>query len=245
MAWTKAKTAIVVAIAVVCAGGGGFAVKRLLLGPNWTMTMENLNSLPPVLILRPTKFPKEGGNSLANGNNGKTIQKNVLLQQLVAHAYDVPQERIIFPPDFPSYKNTVDLMLTLNDHPREALQKAIQRQFHYDGHLESREKEILVLQVKHPNAPGLKISAMLSGSAGSFPGHFNVINSPLSSLTSYLSTYLGKTVVDETGLTNHYDLDFQWKTVEELKQVVTDELGLELVSSQQPVEMLIVERTRN
>ena len=241
MAWSKVKTAVVAGIAVLFATGTAVTVQRHFAGPSWEMTMENLNSLPPTLILRSTQFKKNGG--MINGNTHKALLENTWLQGIVTHAYDIPLERIIFPQGFPRWQN-YDLMLTLNDHPREALQKEIQRQLGYVGRREMREKDIFLLRVKYPYRPGLKLAGMLGGTGGSGDGHYGMVNEPVSTLAKYLQGYVGKAVIDDTGLTNRYDIAFDWKTTDELKQTLLDDLGLELVPSRDSVEMLIVERAK-
>jgi uncharacterized protein (TIGR03435 family) len=65
-------------------------------------------------------------------------------------------------------------------------------------------------------------------------------------------------VVDETGLTNRYDFNVTWDeygkkvgnqypnypNLEGLKQALADQLGLELVPSREPIEMLVVEKVK-
>jgi uncharacterized protein (TIGR03435 family) len=57
-------------------------------------------------------------------------------------------------------------------------------------------------------------------------------------------------VVDQTGLTGNFDFNLKWKAdwqhlnIEGLKQAFIDQLGLELVPSREPIEMLIVEKTQ-
>jgi uncharacterized protein (TIGR03435 family) len=54
-------------------------------------------------------------------------------------------------------------------------------------------------------------------------------------------------VVDQTGLTNEYDFSLRWDgpdsrqpDSEGLKQALLDQLGLELVPTNMPIEMLVV-----
>ena len=56
-------------------------------------------------------------------------------------------------------------------------------------------------------------------------------------------------VVDQTGLTNSYDFSLKWKSdgdsnLAALQQALEDQLGLELVPTNMPVEMLVVEKTK-
>jgi uncharacterized protein (TIGR03435 family) len=58
--------------------------------------------------------------------------------------------------------------------------------------------------------------------------------------------------VDQTGLTQHFHIDLRWDERgrgdpehNALKQALLEQLGLELVPSSEPVEMLVVERAKN
>jgi uncharacterized protein (TIGR03435 family) len=62
---------------------------------------------------------------------------------------------------------------------------------------------------------------------------------------------LGIPVIDQTGLTNNFDIDLKWKqsnwrepNPDGLKQAVLDQLGLELAPSREPIEMLVVEKVK-
>jgi uncharacterized protein (TIGR03435 family) len=65
-----------------------------------------------------------------------------------------------------------------------------------------------------------------------------------------LEELLGKPVVNQTGLTEHYDLYFEWNTAsgktekENIQQALLDQLGLELVPTNMPIEMLVVEKVQ-
>jgi uncharacterized protein (TIGR03435 family) len=53
-------------------------------------------------------------------------------------------------------------------------------------------------------------------------------------------------VIDQTGLTQTFDIDLKWNQHDPqhntLKQALLDQLGLELVPTTKPVEMLVVEK---
>jgi uncharacterized protein (TIGR03435 family) len=58
-------------------------------------------------------------------------------------------------------------------------------------------------------------------------------------------------VVDETGLTQHFNIDLKWNEKgrrdpnhEAVKKAMLDQLGLELVPSNMPIEMLVVEKAK-
>ena len=60
-------------------------------------------------------------------------------------------------------------------------------------------------------------------------------------------------VLDQTGLTNMYDLDLTWPvkgrnwanpTRRELDRILLEQLGLEIVSTNEPLEMVVVEKVK-
>jgi uncharacterized protein (TIGR03435 family) len=71
---------------------------------------------------------------------------------------------------------------------------------------------------------------------------------PLSQLTPWLETPLGRHVVDRTGLTGQYDfqLDFEWQTSTPADPApsvfeAVDRLGLKLESTKAPFEMIVID----
>jgi uncharacterized protein (TIGR03435 family) len=58
-------------------------------------------------------------------------------------------------------------------------------------------------------------------------------------------------IIDQTGTAKHYSVDIKWEELDEqdsehkaLQQVLLNQLGLELVPANMPVEMLIVEKVK-
>ena len=94
------------------------------------------------------------------------------------------------------------------------------------------------------------------------PGHITAIAIPVGNMIPMLARFLGRTVVDKTGLTGHYDISLDWTPDPgmgmQLPPGVTpppsdpdgpsifaafqEQLGLKLESQKGPVEMLVVER---
>ena len=65
----------------------------------------------------------------------------------------------------------------------------------------------------------------------------------MSALARFLEDALHTPVVDQTGLTNHYDINFTGGSdPEKLKQTVLNETGLELVPDRAPIEFLVVDK---
>jgi len=109
------------------------------------------------------------------------------------------------------------------------------------------ETNVLVLTVKIPDAQGLKpTKTQNSSSEGSGSDRFSCVNQSISFLTGYLEGILGTPVIDQTGLTQNFDINLKWNRNDpqhdSLKQALLDQLGLELAPSRQPIEMLVVEK---
>jgi uncharacterized protein (TIGR03435 family) len=83
---------------------------------------------------------------------------------------------------------------------------------------------------------------------------YHATNMPISDLREFLEDELfHQPVLDQTGLTNKYDIILDWQAPpyptqscyensDSLKRVLLDQLGLELVPSRERIEMLVVER---
>lgn len=86
-------------------------------------------------------------------------------------------------------------------------------------------------------------------------GHITGREVPIATLASLLSEQLGQTVLDKTGLANHYDVTLEWPTsgdgqpgpssIESSKAAilatVQDELGLKLEPREAPMEILVID----
>jgi uncharacterized protein (TIGR03435 family) len=73
---------------------------------------------------------------------------------------------------------------------------------------------------------------------------------PISNLAGHLENYLSVPIVDQTSLTGGYDIKLDWQQdgsaagKAKLRQAVLDQLGLELVATNMPIEMLVVEKLK-
>ena len=79
------------------------------------------------------------------------------------------------------------------------------------------------------------------------PGQCSIHNQPLSGLARLLESYFEVPVIDRSGTASRFDIDLKWdeqefrRNPEGLKQALLDELGLELDSGSEPIEMLVVQ----
>ena len=160
MAWTKVKTAIVVGAAILLASGTTTIVVKKMISPSideslWKPDSRVFAKVPPVLIIRPTRSV-DVSSSISTGE--KAMRLNATIAELLSVAYGIPESQMILPGGLP--QDHFDLMLTLNDHPKEALQAEIKKRFGLIAHLETRDADNLALKIKiptrreFPGAPG-------------------------------------------------------------------------------------------
>jgi RNA polymerase sigma factor (sigma-70 family) len=257
MAWTKAKTAIVASVGVLLAAGTTtITVKEIQehrthswQGPEFNF--KALEQAPPQVRILPAKYPSSAGGwgqefagimglnqpasvivKLAYGDNPRIIYSTNLLTGLPPGSYD--------------------FISSLRRDDNKALQQEVERKFDVTSKREMRETDVLLLEVKSPNAPGLKRSVERGGGGSGGRGHIGGVNMPLSQLADIVEPYLQIPILDRTSLTGRFDINLNWDdghgaqphNVENLKQAMLDQLGLELVPSREPVEMLVVEKTK-
>lgn len=248
MAWTKVKTAAVVAVVVVLAiGTTTITVKQI--GP---VTAEEafehydsiryLNRAPGVILLRPTQYANQG--TWINGDNTRMLGRNRSLAWVLADAYRTGPQQMILPADFPA--GGFDYLVTSSTNPSVALQAEIKKQFGLTALTETQTTNVLVLKVSQFGSPGLKLNSRISDSSILIGADTATLHDfSMSSWAQALGGYLMNTlVVDETGLSNHYDFILKWNkninSVDAMNQVLQNQLGLELVPARRPVEMLVV-----
>ena len=258
MAWSKMKTAAVAGVAAILAIGTTTVVVKQFISPpveNYFAHFEtmNLEKAPPVLILRPSRYARQGDYIITTKMDlhdfGKVMRRGCSLASIFASAYDFGQERIVLPADAP--KGQFDLLLTVPDHPAEALRQAIKKQLGLAGHPETRDTDVLVLKVSNPTTSGLKVNTQhTSYTINSRQGGLTLVNFKMSDVAYSLAAgYFNLPVIDETGLTESYDLDLHWNgklkwndQKQDIQRALKEQLGLELVPDRRPIELLIVEK---
>ena len=202
-------------------------------------------ALPPAFILRDTRFPTGGGGAQAKD---RIVFKDVGLRWLLATAYDHPENRCVLPTDLPEGK--FDFMFTENGNFREALKAELQKRYNLVGRFESREGDALIIKVANPNAPGIKISSSKITLWNSNPGSSILKNQSIEPFLRWVERELKTPIHNQTGLTNRYDLTLKWDAsagpsrTDALKQALLDQLGLELTTTREPVQMLIIEKAK-
>src|ERR1035437_3593403 len=259
MAWTKAKTVIVIGASFLLAAGTtsvvihkskSHAVDESL----WEMNFENLKKAPRnTLIIRPTHF--SDNKSMLN-TDGPIIAHNLDLKGLLEFAYAFAdkeefhhvfsRQRMILPVDAP--QDRYDLMFIFPNSQLKALQQAISKKFDYTIRKEIRQTEVLMLKVKDPAL--LALHASKAGRKVNYKqnkGMRTTSNFPISNTMDYLEGVFHTPITGQPSLSGRYDFTFQWQDPQQMEAALTRELeqaGLELVPSREPIEMLVVEKVK-
>ena len=217
------------------------------------LAKENLNSsltltkAPAVLSVQATHFPYQTGGSTwlnwPNTNHVEGIGRDTTLVSILQMAYGFEPTRMVLPNNLPD--TNFDFMATLPNCSRIAFQDEIEQTLGLRGHPEIVRTNVLLLQVKNTDAPDLKINTTTTPGWRQQWGDtvYCSTNLSISDLGSFLEqTPFKRPVIDLTGLTDKYDIDIKWEAHDEdsLKKVLLDQLGLELVPTNMPIEMLIV-----
>jgi uncharacterized protein (TIGR03435 family) len=266
MAWTKAKTAVVTGVVVLLAAGTTtITVKEIQAhrtysshpwqGKEGVIMDEQVNQPPQVRIL-PSKFHTPDWAIL---QHGKLIGTGVSAQNVVASAYGyVTSTRVVFSASLPTNRYDYIACLPYGEGANEkALQAEVKRAFGVVGKIETRDADVWLLKVKYPNAPGLKRNNKDHGN-GLFtkPYGFHGWHEGMSMLAYALEDKAGVPVFNQTRLTDFFGFDLRFDfdlncTESDLKNHDWDavnqalgKLGLELVPSNKPIEMLVVENVK-
>jgi uncharacterized protein (TIGR03435 family) len=199
--------------------------------------------------------PSDGGHTSINTSDERIIAKRVSLRALMSYAYGTPAtyfnwsgNRVLLPAGVSDGK--FDFSLAIPDQQKPALQAEIKRQLRLAAHRELRDVDALVLTVPNPGA--IRLAAAKKGNGSDSrpgPGQFEFTRMPMGDLSDFLEDSLGVPVVDETDLTQKYSGSLKWTPqadkaaeLKEIQRSLSDQLGLELVPSHEPIEMLVVEK---
>jgi uncharacterized protein (TIGR03435 family) len=268
MAWTKAKTAVLVGIgAILVTGTATVAVKKIATSKEPAIyeeifnapdggSLDKLEKAPPILIVRPTRYPNKGSGIW--DTHGRGVFVGASLSDLVAWAYGENTIRIILPDDAPNGK--YDYLATLPNRQNEALREELKKQFGLIARRKVQPTDVLILQANNPG----KLNSFRTkggpfacyGEGGEFDTRY-FTNAPLSLLAAQIvEGYFKKPCIDRTPPKLKYDFSLRWKVPAGLKgnarlnaiqpeiEEQLQQLGLEIVPKQEPIEMLVVEQAK-
>jgi len=172
---------------------------------------------------------------------------------LLRDAYGLTQMRMILKLDPPA--GDYDFMANLPQGSAEALQAAINQTFGVVVKHETMVTNALVLRVGNQGLRGF--SAPFTNQWGATERFdtdtLTFFNQPLATMDVFLEDLLKIPIIDQTGVTGRYEFSIKWNhewwkndmdDLPGLQAVLSDQLGLELVPTNLPIEMLVVEKAR-
>ena len=268
MTWSKAKTAIVTGVGILLAAGTTtITIKEIQerkIYP-WQVPQADFGvfyKMPAAIKIVPTKFANNGSCCCDSGRGAMGIAQP--LNDIIQVAYQSDKLRTVIVAGLPAgkYDFFAKLVGPLEPHKNYPvdtnwaveLQNEIKRKFGIIGRLEKRKAQVMVLKAGSAGVQGFTIShTMPNGHAMTDePGNSAFFEQPVSTLIGVLEHNFQLPIVDQTGLTEAYDYALKWNeadpkhpNLDGLKQALQDQLGLELVLTNMPIEMLVVERAKN
>lgn len=226
----------------------------------FAMNQRSLLKVPAgLVVIRPTHFPasafRKGIIYASSGNNGRgpwrLMGRDVSLRDLIAAAYGETRGRVLLPFNAPT--NNFDFIVTTAS-PRQRLQKAIHSTFGYTADKETNDADVLALKVVNLDSPGMTVSSPDEKENTSFKkGKLYITHIRLKELAPGFEQILKIPVVDETGLTNYYDVSLDWNgsmwmrlqnesTARPLVDKILKDWGLGLEPDTASIEMLVVKK---
>ena len=266
MAWTKMKTAVLVGVGVLLAAGTTTVTVKAIRDHSanrlpittvddsyFESNSQKLFSLPPnILIFRQSHFTDDHGAMTAINGGCRMVAAGTPLQEILAWVYQFSPIRLILPPDLPLIR--FDCLVTLPAKTQveqsKRLQDEIARQLGLVGHKETREMDVFLLKVKKPDAAGLKPHLAKNSSMNAMAGKIHADGQSMDAVAYLSECALQQPVVNQTGLKGSFDFVLDSHIFDgtanrsAVSNALLDELGLELVPSREPIEMLVVEKVK-
>jgi uncharacterized protein (TIGR03435 family) len=206
--------------------------------------LDSLSEQPLVeLSIRPAKpsnsMSFSGGTFKARGMN---------LTALVSLAFDVSPVRVVAssPPPEEAYEVALRLPDERSSLLRPLLQQALEAAFGLKARWETREMDVLVLNVPENETIKLRESKSAMG-VMSDEGVVTSQGTSLKVFAKVLEDALRRVVLDETRLDGLYDLALYWdpKSPESVITAIRRQLGLELRAEKRAIEVLVFETVRS
>jgi len=263
MAWTQMKTAAVIGVSVLLvAGTATLTVIETQKNnddqwDNGEISTRVLENAPHIVRIIPAKSSSNDGWASAGNGRERIYGVGNTAEELVKAVYAADSSRTIFLATLP--QGRFDYIANLTSGSGDAMKQLIKRKFGVAGKFSMVETNVLLLMLQNPNAIKLKPSTSADASSQVSLGQIYIADDDTDRLARELEiNQLRSPVINKTGLTNHYVFNLKWDVsvekvgnqidhypnLEELKQALADQLGLELVPTNMPIEMLVVEKVK-
>lgn len=207
--------------------------------------------------VRPSAFDRRMGSSSGGGSLG---YRGYTVWDLLPEAFEgASSARVWTNAALPEGRYDVVIRQPRGHSVREAhelLWQAMQSAFELTARKTTNEMDVFVLRKGQTNGPGLTPASTEGRAYHTGMGKIEALSAPLDWLSWVLEDKLGKPVIDETGLTERYDISLKWDekvhaappnglapiapNSEKLVKAVEEQLGLELVPSTRPVVGFVV-----
>ena len=182
-------------------------------------------------------------------SNGRMIGLGQPLWTLFPNAYHISWWHVVYEASLPTGR--YDFIANLPQGSPEALQREIERQFSLSAKRETLVTNVLLVTVQNAGARGLKPARPnptyknYTGSVSEGEGQFWAESNPASTIASFLEAWFDMPVVDGTGLTGKFDVNLKWENRNDphndnLRKALLDQLGLAVIPTNMPLEMLVV-----
>ena len=204
-----------------------------------------LQDTPPQVVLIASEYnAPSGGWGTSGANNALGIRMQALYVVQCAYGWG-SSLRMVQADPLPA--GEFDFIANLPSGALEALQAEIKKQWGIVANREIRQTNVVLLKLDHTNAPGLQ---PVTAPTAPPPGEARVqtVRSSVGGfLVSYLESVLQLRVIDQTGLTEVFDIQFparvgQNKAFEQNRKILLEQFGLDLVQTNAPIEMLVVKK---
>ena len=166
------------------------------------------------------------------------------LKAALATAFDIPAVRIIGPNWLGQTRYSITAVVGLDDQEsfRPLLQQELTHRLTLQTHREMRPFEVLVLSAA--GSPRLERSRHTETGTWIRNDEAVMRDATMERLASALQGILGRPVIDETGITGKYDLEFGWgeDRVASLTTTLHDKFGLRLSAETRELEALVVDK---
>jgi uncharacterized protein (TIGR03435 family) len=197
--------------------------------------------------------------------------RNITLKALVREAYGVQNDQIVGPPDWAAF-GKYDIEAKVNESSVEGdmdsggigidkfrlmVRQVLADRFKLTVHTETKQLPIYALVVAE-GGPRFQEAKPGSNLMNMGPGELVDQGATLQPLVEQLSMQLGRSVVDKTGLTGHYDFTLKWTPAEKQPDVleqdgapspssssivaaVQEQLGLKLEPQTAPMQVFVID----
>jgi uncharacterized protein (TIGR03435 family) len=168
------------------------------------------------------------------------------LKAALANAFQIPSARVIGPPWLGRTRYSINAVVGLDDQAafHSLLQQELKQRLNLETHLEVRPFDVLVLTATE--TPRLDRSRHNDQNTWIRQQEATLRGATMERLAAAVQAVVGRPVVDETGVTGKYDLEFGWgeDRVASVTAILRDRFGLRLSPEKRELEALIVDNVR-